>query len=87
MGMIHAKKREFSNAIRDYTRAIERSPSYTYAYMNRGLAYMNLGRWDQAESDFNAVLRFDPKNESAKQRRATCRAQRGQQSGFVAYGY
>ena len=34
--------------------------------MNRGIAYMKMGRYERAALDFNEVLRLDRKNSEAK---------------------
>ncbi len=50
---------EQERAIFNYSRAIRSSPDYTLAYLNRGLAYLNTGRYERAIEDFNEVLRRD----------------------------
>lgn len=44
-----------SVAAADYSRALARSPN-AYAYYHRGLAYLALGKLDQAHSDFDAAI-------------------------------
>ncbi|MCA9171065.1 MAG: tetratricopeptide repeat protein, partial [Planctomycetales bacterium] len=68
-GIILAERGEHSDAIRAYTRALANQPQFMSALMNRGLAYMNLGRFDQAEEDFNVILRKDPDNANARRYR------------------
>ena len=69
-GLTHANQQEYRDAIFYYTRAISASPQYIYAYLNRGLAYLNMGRLDQALEDFDFVLQQDPNNEQANEFRA-----------------
>ena len=64
--MTHAQRGDQLDAIRAYSRAIRASRDYVPAYLNRGLAYMNVGRNDRAISDFNNVLRRDQENEQAR---------------------
>ncbi len=64
-GVVAAKQGEYENAVRSYTRSITAAPRYLPAYLNRGLAYMNLGRYDQAIEDFDVILRQDPGNDQA----------------------
>ncbi|MCP4190894.1 MAG: tetratricopeptide repeat protein [Planctomycetaceae bacterium] len=69
-GLTHSQRGDQLDAIRAYSRAIRASDSFIPAYLNRGLAYMNVGRNDRAVSDFNNVLRRDDNNEQAKTYRA-----------------
>jgi tetratricopeptide (TPR) repeat protein len=66
-GIAHARRGDFDEAIRNYTRSVAAAPRYTAAYLNRGLAYMNMGRYDMALEDFDTILRQHP-NHSAAQR-------------------
>ena len=68
-GVVEARLGKFEEAIRSYTRAIAAAPRYAPAYMNRGLAYMNVGRYDQAIEDFDMILRQDPENDQAQKYR------------------
>ena len=52
-----------------YSRAIRFNPSLTTAYFNRGLSHLHIGRLTRAKSDFNEVLRRDPKNLVARRMR------------------
>jgi len=66
LGLCNQKQEEPTLAIRDYTRAIRLSPEYHVAYLNRGIAYMKMGRYERAKLDFNQVLRQDRKNTDAR---------------------
>ena len=50
----------FSEAIADYTRAIELAPDFFEAYRKRAVAHMNLTDYDLAIADQNAAIRHDP---------------------------
>ena len=41
-------------------RSIRLDPQYTDAYFNRGVAYGDLGEYDRAIQDYDAVVRLDP---------------------------
>ena len=66
-GLSYARQNDHLKAIHYYTRAITASSQYTYAYLNRGLAYLHLGRYDQALEDFDFVIRKNPENEQANE--------------------
>jgi tetratricopeptide (TPR) repeat protein len=62
-GYIHgAIKRDFDQALSDYTKVIELDPKLAQAYNNRGLTYVNKGNLDQALSDYAQAIELDPKN-------------------------
>ncbi len=42
----------YQEAIEDYGRAIQIDPTYSWSFFYRGLAFMNLGKIDQAREDF-----------------------------------
>jgi tetratricopeptide (TPR) repeat protein len=65
-GVAQARTGNFEDAIRSYTRSIAAAPRYAPAYLNRGLAYMNVGRYPEALEDFDSLLRLDPQNEQAQ---------------------
>lgn len=54
-------KKEYDNAINDYTHAIELSPS-AHLYSMRGFVRYLSGDYGQAIEDFNEAIRLDPKN-------------------------
>jgi tetratricopeptide (TPR) repeat protein len=43
----------WDKAVGDFSRAIELNPGYFDAYLNRGVAYINLKKIDQAVADFS----------------------------------
>lgn len=53
------QRNNISEAIRLYTRAIDRNPHFTQPLNNRGLLYMESGRYDEALADFNAALKLN----------------------------
>ncbi len=66
LGLCHHKQDRPARAIANYSRAITYSPGYQVAYINRGIAYMKMGRYERAKVDFNEVLRLDRKNAQAR---------------------
>ena len=46
--------------MRAYGDAINASDRYTPAYVNRGLAYMQLGQYEKAIDDFSEAIRLEP---------------------------
>lgn len=52
-------------AIRDYNRLIALNPSYTEAYLNRGVIYAKTNRYREAIRDFSLALQIDPGSEAA----------------------
>ncbi|MFM6914039.1 MAG: tetratricopeptide repeat protein, partial [Aquirufa sp.] len=47
------KEKEYSEAIKWYTEAIEKRPDFSDAYYNRGLVYQILEKNDEALADFS----------------------------------
>ncbi len=47
-------------AIDDLNRAIELDPNYNEAYLNRGLAYSEVNRLDEAIVDLSRAIELDP---------------------------
>lgn len=55
-GAAYANKKQYDNAISDYTKAIELNPGYAAAYHNRAIAYAKTEQHDKAISDFSKVI-------------------------------
>jgi tetratricopeptide (TPR) repeat protein len=69
LGLAYVKQNNLEMAVQSYTRAIAGYDDYGPAYVNRGLTYMKLGRYDRALNDFNAALRLDGSNQKVKRYR------------------
>ena len=80
-GLAQARLGEQEEAIYNYSRAIGSSPDYTPAYLNRGLAYLNTGRYERAIEDFNHVLRRDARHTQALHYRQLAEQRRPQAGG------
>lgn len=59
-GAAYAAQGNLSQAISDYTRAIEIIPGLAVAYHNRGNVYFQQGRLPQAISDYTRAIEIDP---------------------------
>lgn len=55
-GQVNFLRRNYVNAISDFTRSLELSPAQPEVLMTRGHAYMKAGQPDQAIQDFERVL-------------------------------
>ena len=55
-----AKKQHFAEAIADYTAALDKVPSYAWAFRGRGQAYLSQGNAKLALADLNEALRAKP---------------------------
>lgn len=55
-------KREFANAIKDFTEAIRLEPGNTSLVTLRGKAYYGKHDYDHALADFTEAIRLDPRN-------------------------
>lgn len=67
IGNIYYLGKSYDKAVAEYTTAIEKQSSrIQIAYMNRGMAYENLGRLAEAEADMLMALQIAPEWEAAK---------------------
>jgi tetratricopeptide (TPR) repeat protein len=57
-GDIYYEKKEWSNAVSNYTQGIELSPRYAAIYYNRGLSHKYLSNQQSALSDLNTAARL-----------------------------
>ena len=56
---------DWTDAIADYTQAIQLLSTHTWAFDGRGQALRATGQSDAAMADFNAALNIDPNDEEA----------------------
>lgn len=61
-GVTADDKRNYSQAIEHYSRAIELNPQFFPAYSNRGVDYFNIGDYESAIRDYNSALELSPGN-------------------------
>ena len=62
MGNAYYMKKQFDNAISDYSNAIDTNPKFAVAYQNRGSAYSIKGDYYKAISDYDKAIELNPKN-------------------------
>lgn len=72
-GVVYSDRREYENAIADFSKAIELDPNYAIAYNNRGLAHHGRGEYARAIADFAKATELDSKNACAFVRRSPLR--------------
>jgi len=68
-GQAHMEKREFAQAIADFTKAIELDPKLAVAYDARGTAYFKTGEIKKSLADFDKFIALNPKAAAAHWRR------------------
>ena len=56
---------DFTVALDNYSKAIEKKPNNFQTYLDRGITYSELDRFDEAIKDFNKCLSLSPKNDMA----------------------
>lgn len=58
----HFEKGEFELAVQTYTKDLKLKPTDVRTLYNRGRAYQELGKLDDAKSDYESALNQDPNN-------------------------
>ena len=71
-----AKKKDYTGAAEQFTRAIEASPKTARHYSNRGKAYRAAGKLAEAEEDFTKVLELERKTRTPSASGARCESRR-----------
>ena len=59
-GLVCASRKEYEEAIKHYTKAIQLKPFFWEAYNNRGNAYNKKGEVDRAIQDFDIAIQLKP---------------------------
>ena len=59
-GIAAAKQIQFDRAISEFSRAIQRNPTFADAYFNRALVYDAFGQIEKSVSDFTKVIEIRP---------------------------
>lgn len=59
-GLTYVNLKEYDNALKEFTRAIEIHPQYAAAYANRGLVYMQQKKYNKALDDLKKAVELDP---------------------------
>lgn len=76
-GLDQFRQGAYEAAVVTYSRIIQRKPKDADAYFNRGLAYKNSGRTDQALADYEMAIELDAAHRKAHFDRANILYQRG----------
>ncbi len=58
-GLEKLKQKDLDGAFEDFSKAIEKDPSFAEAYLNRGFVYGNRGELQDALADFNKAIELD----------------------------
>jgi lipoprotein NlpI len=86
-GIAHKNKKDFDQALSDYSEAIRLDPNYAHAYLNRGVLLADKRELDRAMVDFEAAIRLDPKEKLAYLNRAAAYKIKGDWDRAIAdYG-
>ena len=59
-GMNYVKAKDYDNAIKEFTVAIEKYPDYAVAYSNRAIAYMQQKKFNKAMDDLKKASEIAP---------------------------
>ncbi|MFW6296679.1 MAG: tetratricopeptide repeat protein [Halothece sp.] len=59
-GMSHAKRGEFEEAIKDFTKAININPNDANFYFSRGMAYAEMGELEKAIENCTKAIKINP---------------------------
>lgn len=71
-GVFYLDMQEYTNALADFTKAIELDPFQARHYAHRGLVYLILKEYRQALEDYNKALELNPNNLEFYRQRALC---------------
>lgn len=61
-GMNYLRTHDYDNAIKEFTVAIQKYPSYDVAYSNRAVAYMQQKKFNKAMDDLKKAEEINPNN-------------------------
>jgi len=83
-GIASAKDAQYENAIAEFTRAVNRDPTFADAYYNRSLVYAALGQLGQAVADLTIVIGIRPDFTQAYRNRGIIQAALGQHDQAIS---
>lgn len=61
-GLNYMRSKDYDNAIKEFTLAIEKFPQYDVAYSNRAVAYMHQSKFNKALDDLKKAEEINPNN-------------------------
>ena len=59
-GLSLVEAQDYGQAVEAFTKALKTEPKFTEAYLNRGVAWVLIGKPDRAIDDFTRALEIDP---------------------------
>lgn len=62
MGLINLKRKNVSNALREFEKAVELDPNFIEAHLNIGAIGLSARQYEKAQASFEAVLKLQPNN-------------------------
>lgn len=69
-GMLHAARDERTNAIDDFSQAINLKPTYLEAYKHRAFMYNMTAQYEKADADANKLIELNPGSATSYETRA-----------------
>ena len=69
--------RDYEEAIKDYSKALETKPGKRILLLRRGYCYEKIKDYENAIVDYSAIIKNDPKAYRVFQRRATVNFEKG----------
>ncbi len=83
LGLVHAKMKDFSTSVVDFTNALELDTAFTEALINRGTTYYYLNELEKAEADLRVALQRDAEQAQAYNTMALIEIKRGNLAGAL----
>jgi tetratricopeptide (TPR) repeat protein len=83
-GWEEAKKGNYQEAIRHFTKAIDLNPMDANSYYSRGTAYSHEGQYDRALSDYTKALEINPRDAKAYYNRGITCYRKGQYNEAIS---
>ena len=77
-GMTYASMKDYDNAIREFSLAIELAPNHAVPYANRAVAYMQQRKFNKALDDLQKAAALDPRDKMVHYNLAALYAVQGQ---------
>ncbi|EPY38153.1 tetratricopeptide(TPR) protein [Angomonas deanei] len=72
LGELYRKQNMFSEAVVEYSHALDLNPTFTQALESRGACYQKLAQLPLAIEDFTSVIEIEPSNDHAYNMRGLC---------------
>ncbi len=63
--LLYGDAQQYGEEIASYDKALEIKPNYHQAWYNRGIALVNLGRWEEAIASYDKALELKPDKHEA----------------------